>query len=111
LFFSDEEYGTYMAVMDLYEDSVIQTVEFEYEREGYTITATGTIYTEQVNLDNCPVNGIKYEDNFPSSVSDSNIESIVVETFPLLVKLMLGNVDLILLDADMGLKDLRFRNW
>ena len=98
--------------LDLYEGSVTQSVSFTYEQSGYTITATGTIGTSLVTSDECSVVGIKYRENFPSSISTSDIEEVVNSLFPMQIRSMLATVNLMLVKyVGIELSDLGFTSW
>lgn len=103
--------STGFVTLKLYDGSVTQTVEYQYELSGYTCTATGTLYTNIVSNDNCSLSGVTYRENFPSSVKQSTIENIV-KTSDTATKAMLSSVDFMLAKyVGIRLKDLGFTNW
>ena len=98
--------------IDLYEDSVTQTVDFEYTLDGYRLTATGTLFTETVSYDECSLYGISYTENFPSSVSKSTLDRVAKELFPASAKAMLAGVNLMIKNnVGIELNDLGFVSW
>lgn len=97
--------------LNFYEASVTQTVTYQYELSGYTCVATGTIYTNLISPEECQVYGVSYRDDFPSSVS-SQLDALIDSTFPLSVKSMLMQLNLVLLKyTDVTMSDLGFTNW
>lgn len=109
---SENEKGDSAVEMNFYEGSVTQTVNYEYEFSGYTLTATGTLYTNFVNSDDCPLYGISYREDFPSYISKSDLDEIASDLFPLYTRLMLSKVNLMLVEyVGIELEDLGFENW
>lgn len=98
--------------MQLYEGSVTQPVTFEYIQQGYKIAAKGTISTSLFSEDFTTVVGVTYTENFPSSVSTTQIEELVDVLFGAHVNLMLTGVEYILVkNVGVSLKDLGFTSW
>jgi hypothetical protein len=110
-FSMDGTYNTITTTLELFEDSDIQTVEFTYEQSGYTLTATGTLITSEVSLDDCPLYAINHTENFPSTVSSDSIQKIV-DDIPLATQVMLSSVNAVILEnVGISLSDLGFTNW
>ena len=110
-FYNEGQYNTMFVTLKLYDGSVTQTVEYQYEQSGYTCTATGTLYTNIVSYDNCSLSGVTYRENFPSSVNQSTIEKIV-KSSDTATKSMLASVNAMLAKyVGITLKDLGFTNW
>lgn len=104
--------NTSYVVMEFYNGSVTQSVEYLFEQEGYVSDSTGTIYTALVGKNDCEVFNIKYTEDFPSSVDDSIIEEIAVDRFPTITEAMLLTMDYILIEnVGMRLNDLGFVSW
>ena len=98
--------------MELYEGSVTQSLTFLYEQDGYTCISTGTIYTELISSDDCSVYGINFREDFPSSVSNDQIEDLINGLFPACANVMFAYIDLMLIKyVGIQLKDLGFSNW
>lgn len=97
--------------MEYYEGSVTQRVSLQYIQSGYVFNASGTIYTEMVNMDTCEVYSVKYTHNFPSMVS-STVEKLAGDPFDSGIKAMLAQFQLVLLKyTDISLNDLGFSAW
>lgn len=109
---SEDDKGDSAIKMDFFDGSVTQTVSFEYKLSGYTLTATGTLYTAIANSDDCSLYGISYRENFPSHIKQSSLDEVANDLFPLYTKLMLAKVNLMLVKyVGIELKDLGFENW
>lgn len=110
-YYNEGQYNTMFVTLKLYDGSVTQTVEYQYEQSGYTCTATGTLYTNIVSYDDCSLSGVTYRENFPSSVNQSTIEKIVLSS-DAATKTMLASVNAMLAKyVGITLKDLGFTNW
>ena len=110
--YSSEHNGqeTFVA-MKYFENSVTQTVTYEYEIKEYICEARGTIYTNNVSTDNCQVFAVSYNDNFPYTMSDK-VEELVDETFGLSVACLFSQINLYLTKyTDIKMSDLGFTNW
>lgn len=109
---SEDDKGDCAIEMDFFDGSVTQTVTFEYTLSGYTLTATGTLYTAIASGDDCSLYGISYREDFPSYITKSDLDEVASELFPAYTRLMLAKVNLMLVKyVGVELKDLGFDNW
>lgn len=101
------------AELKFHEGSATQTVDFEYQENGYTCHVTGKLYTETVRSETaCTLSNVTYRENFPSSTSQSSIDYMVNNLSNITTKTMLSGVHYKLFkDYGIMLNDLGFTNW